>query len=293
VRLEGGLRVEFVRVHADEDEVLAGEPDGDPRLGNVALTRRFTPFSASIGGNYDVGGGWRVGLSASHSERAPSIDELFSKGPHGGSQAFVVGSPDLGIEKSNGVEFTVHHLNGPVHLQASAYYSRFSNFIFQAPTGEIADGLPLYEYFEGKAHYYGFELEGDATFGEAMGIKWGGEVVADAVRAKIDGYGSAPQIPPFRVLAALTGERGPLSGRLEVERTAAQRRTADNETPTPGFTMVNASLDWKPLADKPEVTLSLQANNIFDVEARRATSQLKDFAPLAGRDFRLSIRAGF
>jgi hypothetical protein len=31
-----------------------------------------------------------------------------------------------------------------------------------------------------------------------------------------------------------------------------------------------------------ELTLSLAANNLLDAEARRSTSLLKDFAPLAG-----------
>jgi iron complex outermembrane receptor protein len=34
----------------------------------------------------------------------------------------------------------------------------------------------------------------------------------------------------------------------------------------------------------------LSANNIFDVEARRHTSVLKDYAPLAGRDLRATLR---
>ncbi len=107
---------------------------------------------------------------------------------------------------------------------------------------------------------------------------------------KIDDFGPAPLIPPFRVLAALTGAIGEFDGRLEIERTAAQDRTAPNETSTPGFTLVNAAIDWHPLADKPELTLSLAGNNLFDVVARRHSSLLKDYAPLAGRDIRLSAR---
>jgi iron complex outermembrane receptor protein len=34
-------------------------------------------------------------------------------------------------------------------------------------------------------------------------------------------------------------------------------------------------------------------NNLLDVDARRSTSILKDFAPLAGRDIRLSARLNF
>jgi iron complex outermembrane recepter protein len=91
----------------------------------------------------------------------------------------------------------------------------------------------------------------------------------------------------------LSGERGQVDGRLEVEHAFAHDRTAPNETDTPGYTMVNAALDWHPLAGHPKLTLSLAANNIFDVEARRSTSVLKDYAPLAGRDIRLTARFGF
>ena len=296
VRLEAGARVEFARLNAADDESIAelvSEAGQESLLGQSAVRRNFTAWSGSAGANYEFLPGWRVGLSLSHSERAPAIDELFSFGPHGGSQQFLIGDPDLGTEKSNGIELSVHRTTGPVHVQGSLYYSRFSNFIFQAPTGEIQDDLPVYEYRQGKASYYGFEVESDVKFGKALGIDWGGELVADAVRAKIRNFGNAPEIPPFRVLAGLTGSRGQVDGRLEAERVSAQRRTAPNETVTPGYTMVNASLDWHPFAAKPELTLSLQGNNLFDVEARRHASDLKDYAPLAGRDIRLNARMSF
>jgi len=297
VRLEGGARVEFARLHSDEDEVIAehGEEVGaDTEIGLLPISRSFTPLSGSLGANYEFANGWRAGLSLSHSERAPSIDELFSQGPHGGSQQFLIGNPDLKKEISNGVELSVHRTTGPLHVQGSVYYSRFKNFIYLAPTtGTDPDGLPIYDYRQGRANYYGFELGGDAKFGKALGIDWGGEIVADAVRASIKNFGPAPQIPPFRLLGALTGARGQVDGRLEVERVSAQHRTAPNETDTAGYTLVNASLDYHPFAAKPELTLSLQGNNLFDVVARRHTSFLKDYAPLAGRDIRLSARISF
>jgi iron complex outermembrane receptor protein len=218
---------------------------------------------------------------------------MFSLGPHGGSQQFLIGNPDLSKERSNSIELSVHRTTGPLHVQGSVYYSRFGSFIYQAPTDEVEDRLPVYEYRQGKADYYGFELEGDAKFGNAFGIDWGGELVTDAVRAKIKGFGDAPLIPPFRALGALTGSRGQIDGRLEVEHAFGQHRTAPNESPTPGFTLVNASVDWHPFAANPELSLSLQANNLFDVDARRSTSVLKDFAPLAGRDIRLTARIKF
>jgi iron complex outermembrane recepter protein len=282
-RFEGGARIEFSKLTAQEDAQL-GTPD---------RSDSFTSLSGSLGGQYELAPGWRAGLSLSHSERAPAVDELFANGPHGGSEAFEVGNPSLNPEKSNSIEFSLHHTRGPVHLTGNLYYSRFSNFIFQAPTGGEQDGLPVFQFLQGKANYAGFELQGDAKLGHALGIDWGGELQGDAVRAADRNFGPAPLIPPLRVLGALTGSRGQFDGRVEVERAFAHNRAAPNETDTPGYTMVNASLDYHPFAANPQLTLSLVGNNLFDVDARRSTSLLKDFAPLAGRDIRLSARVNF
>ena len=290
IRFEAGARIESSKLRADGDAQIAANGG---IIGSVPLSRSFTPLSGSLGANYEFASGWRAGLSVSHSERAPAIDDLFANGPHGGSETFEVGNPDLRKESSNAVELSVHRTTGPIHVQGSLYYSKFSNFIFQAPTGDVRDGLPIFTYREGKADYYGFELGADTRFGKAVGIDWGGELVTDATRATIRHFGPAPQIPPFRVLGALTGSKGQVDGRIELERVSAKNRTAPIETSTPGYTMVNASLDWHPFSAHPDLTLSLQGNNLFDVEARRATSLLKDYAPLAGRDIRLTARATF
>jgi len=282
-RLEGGARVEFSKLTAAADDDL-GTPD---------LSRSFTTISGSLGAQYELGSEWRAGLSLSRAVRAPSVDELFANGPHGGSQTFEVGDPNLDPEKSLGIEATLKTTKGPVHFTGSLFYTHFANYIFQSPTGEIEDDLPVFEYRNGEANFYGFEAQADATLGEALGIKWAGELQADAVHATVKNFGPAPFIPPFRILGALTGERGQFDGRLEVERAFAHDRTAPIETDTPGYTMVNASLDWHVFEANPELSLGLQANNLFDVVARRSTSQLKDFAPLAGRDIRLTAKVGF
>ena len=48
-----------------------------------------------------------------------------------------------------------------------------------------------------------------------------------------------------------------------------------------------------PFAANPELTISVTGNNLFDVNARRHSSELKDYAPLAGRDIRVTARARF
>jgi iron complex outermembrane receptor protein len=282
-RLEGGARVEFSKLSAAEDEDLA----------TPAMKRSFTTFSASGGASYDFAPGWRAGATLAYSSRAPSIEELFANGPHAGTQAFEVGDPGLDPEKSVSAEVSIRRHSGPVRITASAYYTHFSNYIFQAQTGEIEDNLPVFAYGQGKANYYGFELETKAELGDALGIHWDGDLIADYVHATVKDVGPAPQIPPLRLLGGISGSKGPVEGRVEVEHAFRQNRNAPLETETDGYTLVNASLDWTPLADNPDLTLSLAANNIFDVVARRHSSLLKDYAPLAGRDIRVTARFGF
>lgn len=296
LRLEGAARIDIGHQRSDADPRIAelvSEAGSTSPVGSVPLTRNLTALSGSVGGNYEVAPGLRLGVDVSHSERVPSVEELFAFGPHGGSEQFLVGDPDLGLEKSNGIEFNVQKTAGPVHVQGSVYYSKFSNFIFEVPTGTVQDGLPVYAQREGKADYYGFEVESDVALGKAFGIDWRSDLTADAVRAKIANFGNAPEIPPLRVLGSITGTRGQVDGTVEVEHVWNQNDTAPNETPTRGYTMTNASLDWHVFAAEPEFTLSLTANNIFDVNARRHSSELKDYAPLAGRDIRLTARLGF
>lgn len=281
-RLEGGLRVEFSRLTAAEDA----------DLGTPSLKRNFTTFSASGGATYALAENWKAGLNLSRSQRAPSIDELFANGPHAGTQAFEIGDPDLDPETSVGIEASIKR-SGPLTLAFTLYHNRFSNFIFQSATGEIEDDLPVYLYRQGKARFTGFEAEVAARLGQLGGVEWGVEGIADAVRGTIRGFGPAPQIPPLRLLGALTGKRGKFDGRFEVEHAFAQRRNAPLETETPAYTLVNAGIEWHPLEERPELVLGLAANNIFDVVARRHSSLLKDYAPLAGRDIRLTASIGF
>jgi iron complex outermembrane receptor protein len=258
------------------------------------ISRNFNAFSAALGASYDIAPRVKIGANVSRAERAPAAEELFSNGPHVATQAFEVGDPTLGKEKSWGAELYARAETDDYRLGASLFANWFDDYIFQAETGAEEDELPVFQYFQRDATYYGFEVEASATLHRSDGLRIVGDVVSDYVRATIkDGIGPVPRIPPFRVLAGLEAQTSKLDGRVEVEWTADQDRVAAFENPTEGFTMVNASLAWRPWGKRNGTAVILSANNIFDVEARRHASFTKDFVPLAGRDLRLSLRATF
>lgn len=281
-KAEASLRYE----HTSLDAVA------DPIIGNPAISRTFDALSAALGAQVTIAPGWRIGLNASRTERAPSVEELFANGPHGGTQSFEVGNPDIDLEKSWGLEATIRGAGNGYTLGVTAFQSWFNGFIYETPTGAVQDDLPVFQYFQANARYYGLEFEGSVKVGRIGNFDLNLDGVADYVHATIEGSGPAPRIPPLRVLGGIEAQSDRVNGRVEVEWVDDQDRIAAFETPTDGYTMVNASVSFRPFHDNSS-SIVLSANNLFDVVARRHASFLKDYAPLAGRDLRISARFTF
>ncbi|HST36623.1 MAG TPA: TonB-dependent receptor [Allosphingosinicella sp.] len=282
-KAEAGLRYEHSSLRAD----------ADAQIGNPELRRGFDAITASAGASYGLNSAWRIGINAARSERAPSAEELFANGPHAGTQSFEVGDPGLDTEKSWGVEATLRRSGDAFSFGASIFQTWFDGYIYETPTGAIQDDLPVFQYFQDDARYFGVEFEASARVAELGRFTINLDGVADYVRATIDGAGPAPRIPPLRLLGGLEAQSDRFNGRVEVEWVSDQDRIAAFETPSDGYTMVNATLAFHPWGRDNRSAIILSANNLFDVDARRHASFLKDYAPLPGRDIRLSARFAF
>jgi iron complex outermembrane receptor protein len=278
VRLEGGARYEHTNVKSAE----------------VGRERRFDTISLSAGGSVDLGSGFRLAASLSRAERAPAAEELFANGAHAATSAFEIGNPDFRTERQIGAEAVLRGRGEGWRFELSGFVSRFDNFIYLNPTGTEEDELPVFQYTQADANFWGVELEGAVRVAQLGQTRIDLTGLLDFTRATIQsGGGPVPRIPPLRMLGGIEASGSIVGGRLEVEHVTAQTRTAVLETSTPAWTMVNASISWKPFGADAPSTVIVQANNIFDVEARRHSSFLKDVAPLFGRDIRVSLRVAF
>jgi iron complex outermembrane receptor protein len=263
----------------------------DFRGAPVFSDRNFDLFSGSLGASFGFAQGWRLGVNLSHTERAPAAEELLANGPHAGTQAFEIGNPDFVKERANGAELILRGKGEGYSFEASVYYSRFSDYIYEVQTGAVEDNLPIFQILQDNARYIGFEVQGSATLARLGDSEIKLDALADYTDAKIlGGGGMVPRIPPLRMLAGI-GVSGPVwDARAEIEHATSQTRLAAFETETAAYTLVNASISIRPFADRPNTAIVVSANNLFDVDARRHASFLKNFAPLAGRDIRVSLR---
>lgn len=279
--LEAGVRYEHTRQLAKPDISQPQFFDG---------SRTFNTFSVALGGAYDLSPDWKLAFSAAHTERAPSAEELFANGPHIGTAAFEVGDPSLKIERVWSVEGILRGETGPFKFEASVFHNWYSNFVYEVSTGVFEEGLPVFEIRQADARLYGFEAQAEIALAKPGAWTVSGTALVDYVHADVTGVGPAPRIPPLRMLGGLSAKSPHLDLGIEAEHVFAQNRVTGFETVTPAFTLVNVSATWRPMGDDGPLSLIVSGNNLFDVNARRHASVLKDYAPLGGRDIRVTLR---
>jgi iron complex outermembrane receptor protein len=264
-------------------------------LGDARMERDFTGVSGSAGLVYRGGGGFGATLALALSQKHPNAEELFSNGPHIATRAFEVGDPDLGKEKSLGVDLALSKRAGPVTGQLAFFLNQFDDYIYEQLTGEEEDGLQVVRYVQRDAVFHGFEASAAIELFHAEPRHLDLELQADYVRARLRGEADdpLPRIPPFRYGATLHYQDTRLDGRVGVVGVAEQDRVAAFERPTDGHAFVNASLAYRFFLGQTILQLRLQGTNLTDTEGRNHVSFLKDLVPLPGRDVRASLRLLF
>jgi iron complex outermembrane receptor protein len=101
-----------------------------------------------------------------------------------------------------------------------------------------------------------------------------------------------PRIPPWRLAAGLEWTTERLSLGAEVHRAGRQDRPGALDSETPGYTSLDAHLDWR-VAALRDLNVTLLGRNLTDTEQRNAASFNKDALLLPGRDVRLLVRLQF
>src|SRR5205085_8499888 len=128
-------RIEHVDLHGSTPDFPADFlPDGNPQTA-IVRNPSYTPKSGSVGLIQNLPDDLVGSITAQYVERAPKPAELFSRGAHDATGTFDIGDPNLTIETARSVEAGLRRAAGPFRFEASAYYTRFNNFIFRRLTG--------------------------------------------------------------------------------------------------------------------------------------------------------------
>lgn len=307
VTLQFGTRLEAQSIRLGEvDPTRATFPSASPLADYHARsdqTKKFGALSSSLGAVFYPAKDWSLGTSLAYTERAPTAQELFSNGPHGGTGAYEIGTTNLDHEKSLGIDVSLRRRAGFVTGTISVFANRFSHYIYEAelpasavPAALNPDGLTPYRFVARDAAFVGAEGELSFRLYERDTRHLHLTLLADTVRAtQTTDDTPLPRIAPAHLGLKLDYEDGTWSTGLALRCAARQSRITADETATPGYTLVNAHVAYL-LAlgtDRTTYEFFARGTNLTNTTAREHTSFLKDFAPLPGRGVLFGVRANF
>uniref|UniRef100_UPI003B3BBCE4 TonB-dependent receptor domain-containing protein n=1 Tax=Sphingomonas sp. TaxID=28214 RepID=UPI003B3BBCE4 len=270
-------------------------------------TVRHNPFSASLSGTWNAGQGYSIGLSFGHTERAPSVRELYARGNNLATNSYELGlaanNPVLGdaglnaediMETTDAFNLTLRRTGGPLEFEVGLFRQNVDDYIFaRLIETETETGVPhnFLIYTAAEARFTGIDGQVSYQFSPAGRVTLFGDYVDADLRSEND---NLPRIPPGRLGARYEHDAGPLSGDIEYYRTFKQDKVASYETATPGYDMLNATLSYRfDLGRAKAVEFYVRGSNLLNELAFVHTSFVKDQSPLRGRNVVFGMRHVF
>jgi iron complex outermembrane receptor protein len=261
---------------------------------NALPARDIDAFSASVASEWRFSDRWHLRLGLDRAQRAPGAEELYSDGLHVATGSFEIGDSGLGRETSNQAELGLHYHGDPVELRLSTYLNRFEDFIYLADTGEEHDGVEVRRWQQSDARFRGAEAEIKVELADNTTGRYQARLLADTVRGTLtDDGGNLPRIAPGRFGGGVDWSLGNWRASLSALRYRSQDDVAEHETPTDGYTLIDADLAYAFEVGAAAMEVFVQGRNLGNDEARLHTSFLKSIAPLPGRSIGFGIRTFF
>ncbi len=120
------------------------------------------------------------------------------------------------------------------------------------------------------------------------------EAKGDCVYAgNLDSDSSLPRITPVRFTGALVYQGEKLGSRVEVQYVNSQNRVAQSETPTAGYTFLNASVNSTFGSGRLQYDLYVRGTNLTNAKRRDTESFLKEVLPPLGRSVAVGLKVSF
>lgn len=303
--LQGGLRYDWgliqTKEHFDWYRSRIDNPDQTTSYVYAQRSRNqtldFGNVSASVGFSY-LKNFTTIKMNVGKSFRMPLANELASDGVNYHMYRFERGAIDLDSEVSYQLDVEVDHARGTFVAGVSPFFNYFENFIYLNPTTEYYETLQVYQYMQTQAMRFGGELWIGENLTSDLRIDATLEYVyTEQTSGPKKGF-TLPFNPPLSGLISLSQKLPNLGGLKNIQLmadlrlTAAQNRIVPPEEKTPGYQLLNFSLNtqfkWNRTAD--DARLRLKVNNVLNTPFFDHTSfyRLIDI-PEPGRNIALAL----
>ncbi|WP_372917693.1 TonB-dependent receptor [Salegentibacter sp.] len=298
--LQGALRYDFRKVTADasaayliaDDFILPGNPE------NRKLTRDFEGFTGSLGATKKFNDQQQLKLNFSTGFRAPDLAELFSNGPHPGTNRFEKGNDSFGREQSYQVDATYSFRKNKFQADVSAFGSLVQNYIFFTASSEQPpeNSQEIWSYNQTDTGFYGLEFEVKYSWLTQNRLET--SISGAIVRAEdVDAGEHLSFIPPdnFNLKAtyfALSDKSMSIFSRLRIIND--QNKVGLTEEETPGYSLLNFGANKKFSFGKNSLDAGFTIHNALDKTYVDHMSLLRAFnVSSPGRNIMLNLKYNF
>lgn len=280
---------------------LGGRLESVSRRPLTDTKRSFNLGSYSAGVLWAFTLGYGIGATASVAQRAPTAEELYSGGAHHPTETYDIGDDNLKKETSKNIDLSLQKTTQALRWKANVFQNKVKNFVY----GSLSEIAVLDQPNFGDMEFSRTFSQADATL---RGVEaelsynyydpgWFGRVFADTSRGTLDNLGNLPLQPSTRTGLSFGYQDSQWRSSLSVLHASAQNRIASSsiseETTTPAYTRVDASINYVQRYGTTDVTWFLLARNLLNEEIRLSTSLLKDYIPQPGRNLIVGLRTRF
>jgi iron complex outermembrane receptor protein len=305
-----GLFVVESLTHGDVTYELGGRAELQTIKPNNGSHFSYTPFSGSASALWKINDQHQLSLAATHSQRAPLVQELLSNGVHAATRSYEIGSANLSKEFSTNLDLGYRFQSQWLTAEVNLFHNWVNHYIYQQRSGDLfntdigamettcstssAACLPVEQSRQQNAIFRGFEVKLVSPLLNNQDGKLDLTLFSDYTRGYFVQGGNVPRMPPLRYGFQLDYEYQQLSTNLRLTRAEAQNYAANNDANTKGYVSLNLGAQYKiGNFQHSKVLLFANAKNVLNETIRNSTSYLRNFAPDAGRSAEVGIRVSY
>lgn len=270
---------------------------------NQITDKNFLLFSAAVA-LITVRENWELSLGSMFTSRAPSIEDLYSDGPHLGVYNYEIGLPELESERTYGLEGSLGYNNEKTKLKITSYQNYSPNYHLSKKMGEgyepgadwiewgsgSAGWLYMYQMDGLEVYIHGYETEFQYKLNKLIDL----EGSFSATRGEnLTDNSPLYYVPPDKILLSTEVYLSPFSINLMHKKVFSQNRVGLYEETTPGYETYNLIGTYTIRSTQAIHKFILQIDNIFDRKYYNHLSRIKSIMPEKGRNIGFQYRLNF
>jgi iron complex outermembrane recepter protein len=230
-----------------------------------------------------------TGFTISRTSKNPTIEELYSNGPHLAAYSYEIGNINLQPEVGYGLEFLNTFFEEDINFSVNIYYNYFETYITPRNTGRInfAQLLPIFQTSGVRSQIYGLESKFSQEIFEALTINTNLSItIGDNLDEKIP----LPMIPPIKSKIDLTYKINQDNISVYSNLVAAQNRFDTFETKTNGYVLFGLEYSTIWTFSEKVLSVSFVLDNITNQIYYNHLSRIKSIMPEPGINFRSNFK---